>query len=610
MKKGNWEGAWSDGSKEWTTEVKQELDHTFGSDSTFWISYEDLLRKYQHFDRTRLFRDPDWRSCQRWAGVEVPWKPQYNEKFLIKLTRESPLVLVLSQLDTRYFRGLQGQYNFRLQFRLHEEGNPGAEDYIVRSHGNYLMDRSVSVELPSMPPGKYVVFISVIGERDNDICSTEEVIKDQCSDRSENEKLAQVGEAYDLAHSKAARHLKKLNEIRKKAEGKKASESRMKERRKNWERRQTGRDVKAKQAKKNEEKKEELKAEKKAKADSEKAAKAEAEKQAAEKKAAEEKAAKEAADLKAEIKALAEQARQLRAGIEADNASVSSSSSTGTAQNTPQDSPRSEAVQPMSNGQDKVEVPPATSTTASAATSDASKPTIMVNQSQAVPGGKPIELKIQCCSCSHEKKASSPAADSDGYSSDSPVEDYENLYEEDDPTRALFPTSPASSASPVTPSSAKSKDDKSDDEDADTPDPWNAIAIVGFRVYSKDKDLELRVIMEGGVLEQDGMGTLGEADLDNGVANASGERAKQAGEKAENTEDAGAGGKRDETAKGVDHNDEGGVDGGKEGDSLSVDGDREAHYRTIIERKTSEYGRVMEDKGKGDDGAVETVEGS
>ncbi|KAK7697728.1 hypothetical protein SLS64_013284 [Diaporthe eres] len=606
VKKGNWEGAWSDGSKEWTTEVKQELDHTFGSDSTFWISYEDLLRKYQHFDRTRLFRDPDWRSCQRWAGVEVPWKPQYNEKFHIKLTKESPIVLVLSQLDIRYFRGLQGQYNFRLQFRLHEEGSPGAEDYIVRSHGNYLMDRSVSVELPSMLPGNYVVFISVIGERDNDIYSTEEVIKRECKDRTENEKLAQVGEAYDLAHSKAAKHLQKLSEVRKKAEGKKASESRRKERRKNWEKRQAGRDVRTKQTKKNEEKKQKLKAEKKAKAE-------------AEKKAAEEKAAKEAAEkkaLKEELAAtkaaeqrLAEQVKRAQTeAMEADNASVTStSSSSGTAQHTPQDSPRIESAQPVPNGQDKVEVPPATSTTTAAPDSDTSKPSVAGEQSQAASGNKPMELKIHCCSCSHEtKKAPEAEAESDGYSSDSPVEDYENLYDPDDTTSALVPPSPA------TPTSAKAKDSKSEDEDAGTPDPWNAIAVVGFRVYSKDKDLELRVIMEGGLLEQDGMGTLGEADLDNGVANAGGQRGKQeeGGEgKDHKTPDGGQG---DEPAKGQVADNGGGdekqSDGDKEGDDSSVDGDRVAHYRTIIERKTSEYSRVMENEGEGGSGSVETVE--
>lgn len=588
--------------------MKQELDHTFGSDSTFWISYDDLLRKYQHFDRTRLFRDPDWRSCQRWAGVEVPWKPQYNEKFHIKLTKESPIVLVLSQLDDRYFRGLQGQYNFRLQFRLHEEGSPGAEDYIVRSHGNYLMDRSVSVELPSMLPGKYVVFISVAGERDNDICSTEEVVRRECKGRTENEKLAQVGEAYDLAHSKAANHLKKLSEVRKKSEGKKASESRRKERRKNWERRQAGRDVKAKQAKKNEEKKQKLKAEKKAKAEIEKKkAQEKAAKEAAEKKVLEEKAAA----AKAAIERLEEQEKLLKAAVmEADNASVaSSSSSSGTAQHTPQDSPRIESAQPVPVGQDKVAVPPATNATVAAPPSDASKHASPANQPQAAPapGNKPMELKIHCCSCSHEtKKAPEPAADSDGYSSDSPVEDYENLYDPDDTTSALFP------ASPATPASAKPKDSKSDDEDADATEPWNAIAVVGFRVYSKDKDLELRVIMEGGLLEQDGMGTLGEADLDNGVANAGGQRGKQEGASGDLGEKSSDGGQEDKPAGG-NVADNGGGDkkesgDDKEGDDSSVDGDRVAHYRTIVERKTSEYGRVMQDEGEGDNGSVENVE--
>ncbi|EXL89982.1 hypothetical protein FOIG_16740 [Fusarium odoratissimum NRRL 54006] len=43
VRKGIWEGAWSDGSKEWTTEVQQELNHKFGSDSVFWIPYEELI---------------------------------------------------------------------------------------------------------------------------------------------------------------------------------------------------------------------------------------------------------------------------------------------------------------------------------------------------------------------------------------------------------------------------------------------------------------------------------------------------------------------------------------------------------------------------------------
>lgn len=585
--------------------MKEELGHTFGSDSTFWISYEDLLRKYQHFDRTRLFRDNDWRSCQRWIGVEVPWKPQYNEKFHIKLTKDSPLVLVLSQLDTRYFKGLQGQYNFRLQFRLHEEGRPGAEEYIVRSHGNYLMDRSVSVELPSVGPGNYVVFISIIGERDTRVLSTEDVIKREAKGREENEKLAQVGQAYDLAHSKAASHLERLSKVRKKAEGKKASESRCKERRKNWEKRQTGRAIALKQKAKDDAKKAKLKAEKRAKAaaaakeqaDREAAEKAAAEKKAAEEKAAAERAAEEERRKQAEAKpkdsgvqtdskVFKEEGSQTE--VEADSASTTStsSSSTGTPQYTPQDSPSSQAAQPVENDKERVSVPP---------------PQISVSGPPPSPRSQPpIELKVHCCPCDCScKKPPKKVDESDGYSSDSPVEDYENLYDEDDLTPTLRLAN-----SPVTPASATTNGAESEDEDV--PDPWNAIAVIGFRVYSKDEDLELRVIMEGGALEQDGMGSLGEADLDNAVSNAAGQRSrKEEEESKKETKDEGKDTEKQQapkketpelrvtTSQDVVSSDKQQEQqaGQQEAKSAPVAG--MAAYRTIIERKTSEFDRVM-----------------
>lgn len=585
VKKGNWEGAWSDGSKEWTTEVKEELGHTFGSDSTFWISYEDLLRKYQHFDRTRLFRDPDWRSCQRWIGVEVPWKPQYNEKFHIKLTKESPLVLVLSQLDTRYFRGLQGQYNFRLQFRIHEEGSPGAEDYVVRSHGNYLMDRSVSVELPSMPPGNYAVFMSISGERDTRIPSTEEVIKRECKNRKENEKLAKVGQAYDLAHSKAAAHLKRLAEVRKKSESKKASESRRKERRKNWEKRQIGRDINVKQSRKNEAKKQKLKAEKKARI--------EAERHAAQARAAERAAAEKAAAHRADCAECQRQA-DLQAA-EADNASTTSTSS-GAPQYTPQDSPKSEQSHLADDGKTKVQVPSSSGLPQTTQPAPVQATPVPRAPSPAPAKDKPIELKISTCPCDCSCKKPKPIEDSDGYSSDSPVEDFENLYDSDDMTPNLR------LATATDTKSAKDKATDTDDEEADAPDPWNAIAVIGFRVYSKDEDLELRVIMEGGLLEQDGMGSLGEADLDNAVANAAGER-KRAEEAEKKKEEQKAKERDNGTLKIVVDDTSAEEKKDQEEDQSSVDGDRVAHYRTIIERKTSEYDRVSgHGKKASDDG--------
>lgn len=579
----NWT-AWSDGSKEWTHEAQEELNHTFGSDSTFWISYEDLLRKYLHFDRTRLFRDADWRSCQRWIGVEVPWKPQYNEKFHIKLTKESPVVLVLSQLDHRYFRGLQGQYNFRLQFRLHEEGKTGAEEYIVRSHGNYLMDRSVSIELPSLSPGNYLVYISIIGERNTRLPSTEDVIKRECEGREENEKLAQVGQAYDLAHSKAASHLEKLFTVRKKADGKKASEARKKERRKNWEKRQIGRGIAQKQKEKDEAKKAEGKRCKRAKAEAK--AKAEAE-------------AKKAAEQEAQDKPKQGQPHPIQTDggnqidVDADNASTvtSTSSSTGSPQYTPQDSPRSQVAKPSEDQREKIEMPPADQPRGVAmsggpppipAPAHTSPPSIQID------GQKSLELKLHYCSCSTCKPP--PKVDeSDGYSSDSPVEDYEQLYDEDDANPTLRLAGSPAAATPTP---------EEDSEDENTPDPWNAIAVVGFRVFSKDEDLELRVIMEGGELEQAGMGNLGEADLDNAVANAAGQRERKQGTEGDKGEESAT--KEPRSTKATEQTKIGPASGDgpnaanndqdKEGTTLAAG---KAAYRTIIERQTSEFDRVM-----------------
>lgn len=633
-RKGVWEGAWSDGSKEWTTDVQQELGHNFGGDSVFWISYEDLLRKYQHFDRTRLFRDPDWRCSQHWLGVDVPWKPQFNEKLQIKLTRESPLVLVLSQLDNRYFKGLRGQYLFRLHFRLHERDSPGAEDYIVRSHGNYLMNRSVSIELPCMLPGTYSVFISVVGERDTSLSSVEEVVKRECKGRVENEKLAEVGRAYDLAHSKATAHLEAVAALRKKADQKRASAARTKERHRQWEKRHITRDINKKQGRKNNKKLDARNAEKDeqakkaaeealrieaAKKAAEEAAKIEAEKKAAEeavrieaeeaKKKQEEQATKpqdkavqtegekqqatesaqgeEAKDSKSEAKGDDEskpedkKAEDSNPSDEKGESKAADSSSKGedgksvdddcetpetTPVPTPTVTPAEEKTEEEVNGEKKAEVSKEDATgekskvdekssekaddktpadPASAGSSNSSgSPRDTPKSEDSVPasdgkGEEKEKVSVPPVDASNVSGAPPPAAaatstapttsakatkpkvyvTSDGESSASPIEDWEDLYSSDDMTRKPRPPPP-----PPPPGTVMQSKYADESEDENAPEAWNAICVVGFRVYSKDEDLELKVVMEGGELEEGGMGEKGEVDLDNAQSNAAGQR--------------------------------------------------------------------------------------
>lgn len=100
------------------------------------------------------------------------------------------------QLDTRYFKGLSGKYKFVLKFRVHKRGEA---DYIVRSHINYLMSRSVNAEI-TLDPGRYYVLLKVTAYRHQDADSAEEVVAQYAG--SQREKLVQIGLSYDLAHAK------------------------------------------------------------------------------------------------------------------------------------------------------------------------------------------------------------------------------------------------------------------------------------------------------------------------------------------------------------------------------------------------------------------------
>jgi hypothetical protein len=70
---GEWNGPWSDGSKEWTPYWLKKLNHQFGDDGVFWMSYQDVLETFQYIHRTRLF-DEKWTVVQQWTSVNVGCK--------------------------------------------------------------------------------------------------------------------------------------------------------------------------------------------------------------------------------------------------------------------------------------------------------------------------------------------------------------------------------------------------------------------------------------------------------------------------------------------------------------------------------------------------------
>ena len=197
--KKEWTGKWSDGSSEWNAEWMALLDHKFGNDGVFWISYDDLLKKYQHFDRTRIFGS-EWHVTQCWTSLSVSWSAEYHStKFSLVLKEKAPVVIVLAQLDDTYFSGLEGGYGFDLHFRLESDEKEDENDYIVRSNGNYAMARSVSTDI-ELEKGTYSVLMRITATRHTDKEHLEDVLPVYAATR--REKLIQMGLSYDLAHAK------------------------------------------------------------------------------------------------------------------------------------------------------------------------------------------------------------------------------------------------------------------------------------------------------------------------------------------------------------------------------------------------------------------------
>ncbi|KAK5942090.1 hypothetical protein PMZ80_006043 [Knufia obscura] len=192
-----WTGPWSDGSKEWNSEWFERLNHKFGDDGIFWISYEDMLRKYKYVDRTRIF-GPEWHVAQQWTSVQVPWNTtDYQQtRFQIDVPETTEAVIVISQLDDRYYQGLQGRYDYTLQFRIQRDDDE-EDEYFARSPRNYELVRSNNVEV-ELEKGRYTVLFKAEARKTNRK-DVEAVIRENIWRK---EKLMQIGTLYDLAHQK------------------------------------------------------------------------------------------------------------------------------------------------------------------------------------------------------------------------------------------------------------------------------------------------------------------------------------------------------------------------------------------------------------------------
>ncbi|KIN05743.1 hypothetical protein OIDMADRAFT_38228 [Oidiodendron maius Zn] len=451
-----WNGPWSDGSKEWTPEWMQKLNHRFGNDGSFWMSYEDLLQKYQTIDRTRLFVE-DWKITQHWTSFNVSWATEYHStKFAFTAEKRTSFVLVLSQLDDRYYCGLEGQYSFKLAFRVHKAGE---EDYIVRSHVNYCMSRSVTAEL-DLDAGEYHVLVKIEAVKYDGSLAVEDVLRNNAKRR--RDKLLRIGRAYDLAHAKGqivesseekeAREKLEAKEKEKKKKEMKDKLMKEKERRKHVENKETR-------------KTREAAAKRKAKA------KANSKKAQTEAKKGEEKKEnqKEGSETNEETRPEATQGKEDGNITKSESVEALSVSDPKPIENTALDSAPKEAEELSKVGETKE-----------------SEPSTEKENNKNGKDGETEAVPTEAADANSKPETGAPEDEDDEDLSDieSIVSDITTGVVEEAVEEARLAAETAATSEPPA----------DEEEDEFEKDPWNAVAVVGLRVYSKGSPVSIRVI--------------------------------------------------------------------------------------------------------------------
>ncbi|CUA72692.1 hypothetical protein RSOLAG22IIIB_10222 [Rhizoctonia solani] len=160
--KTEWTGAWSDGSKEWTSEwlaLLPQLNHKFGNDGEFLMEYTDFLNTWTMIERSRLF-DSGWKMSSMWLEVKSRSFPCADAglEVTFSVKEDTPAVIVLSQLDDRYFSEISGYSQWTLEFVVYQKGAPASEPYTSSAH-TIFWRRSVNVELGNLEAGEYVVHV-------------------------------------------------------------------------------------------------------------------------------------------------------------------------------------------------------------------------------------------------------------------------------------------------------------------------------------------------------------------------------------------------------------------------------------------------------------------
>ena len=159
-----------------------------------------MVSTFKWVHRTRLF-DARWTVVSAWASASISWVTGFlRKKFRVEVKKSGTVVVVLSQLDDRYFVGLEGQYYFELHFVLQREGEKDGEHVCGARQVHKWENRSISCEV-DLEAGVYEVVPKITStRRSGGVKSVEEMVQKYAEENPQ--KVRQVGTQYDLAHAK------------------------------------------------------------------------------------------------------------------------------------------------------------------------------------------------------------------------------------------------------------------------------------------------------------------------------------------------------------------------------------------------------------------------
>ncbi|KAJ3285299.1 hypothetical protein HDU79_007449 [Rhizoclosmatium sp. JEL0117] len=172
-----WTGPWSDGSSEWTGEWMTLLSHRFGNDGQFWMEYCDVLNLWDRVKRAQIF-DNNWFLSKSNVELQASFPATYSKTvFDLTITSPGPVTIALSQIDTRYFNRLEGEYEYALTFQVTQLAEDGTETPYTVSSTAETLTRTRFIEIPHLEPGLYRVYPRVTTTPSQKTSSVDEIIK-------------------------------------------------------------------------------------------------------------------------------------------------------------------------------------------------------------------------------------------------------------------------------------------------------------------------------------------------------------------------------------------------------------------------------------------------